>query len=163
MKQKIASIAFIALICVLGVIGAVASVSYDNTGKSVDGRVAEVKCLSVTETIPHDGATTSGQAVMTDEIHGFLYRLVLSETFTTPGDVAFTMSVTDNHGIVLFTKTDCDCNAMPYSYALTEADSDANFFYPIPVAGPLTFDVSAVGANTMSTVSWHLYYTENPR
>ena len=166
MKQKIARITFIVIICLLGVIGALATTVYTNpsTAKSIDGRVAEVKCLSVVETIPHDGTTTTGQYVMTDEIHGFLYRVVLAETFdTTVGDTAFTMSVTDNHGIVLFTKTDCDCNAMPYSYAMTEAASDANLFYPVPVAGPLTFDVSAVGANTLTSVSWYLYYTENPR
>jgi len=59
----------------------------------------------------------------------------------------FTVTLKDDLGLTLFTRTDCNSLVMPYNYALTSADKAANLYPGIAVSGPLTLEIEDVNSS----------------
>lgn len=89
-------------------------------------------------------------------IYGFLDRIVIDSAGT---DTTYSVILQDDHGITLFTKTDCSSASEPYSYILTEADVDGNVFPGIPVGGACTLEIANIDDATATAITVTIYYT----
>jgi len=77
---------------------------------------------------------------------GALQRIVISgEPYdVNHHDTDFTVTLKDDAGATLFTKTDCNSVALPYNYAVTLADTAGDLHCGALVSGPLTLEIQDV-------------------
>lgn len=77
-------------------------------------------------------------------IYGHLQRIVIEAAGT---DTAWGLSLTDDHGVTLFSKADLSSASVPYSYALIYQGLDPNHWaIGIPSHGPMAVRTSNVAA-----------------
>ena len=77
----------------------------------------------------------------TGHVHGKILRIVCDSTGT---DTSWGLILKDSLGIALFTKANCSSDSEPFSYAVSEYNTDSNSICNIPVSGALSIDVDDV-------------------
>ena len=80
-------------------------------------------------------------SLATGNITAELDRIVINSTGT---ETDWDVTVADEDGVVLFTKTDCSSAGVPYGYAFAQADTSGAYFGDILISGPLTITVDDV-------------------
>jgi len=86
-------------------------------------------------------ADVGDQSLASDPLYGHVQRIVIESTGT---DTAWGVTLTDAHGITLFTKADLSSASEPYSYAIHIDDLNGDPHWGVPVHGALTLATANV-------------------
>ncbi len=108
--------------------------------------------------ITHTGAPPTEFVETLDTIYGTLNSIVINAAGT---DTDYDVILSDENGVVIFTKTDCSTAADPYRYALSEADTAANDFRGVNVGGDCSLSVQDINDSNATSISVTIYYTQN--
>jgi hypothetical protein len=137
MGRKIILILFVASITTLGALAAIAATSSKTARPTGSSPVTRAVVFNTTVTDYGD------MNIVSEPIYGFVERVVAEATGT---ETDFTLTLTDCHDVNLWSKTDCNSLAMPYSNAVTMADlADANqYAVGVPVMGAMKLHIADV-------------------
>ena len=106
---------------------------------------------TVDQTTPTDGAYDS------PSFTGYVERIVIEASGT---DTNFDVTLTDPHGVVLFTKLDCSTAADPYAFALYTDDLNGDPAHGVPINGALTVTTAGTEDATASAITVTVYGKE---
>ena len=108
--------------------------------------------------ISGDANTTSSTATSTVIYSGTLERVVIAAD---GNDTAFTVTLKDDSGATLFTKTDCNTVLLPLTYALVTADTGGNNHAGIAFDSTLTVETASVDDVNLLSVNVTIYYRDD--
>lgn len=88
-----------------------------------------------------DETDIGDKSVASDPVYGHVERIVVESTGT---DTSWGLTLTDAHGVTLFTKADLSSASEPYSYAIHLDDLNGDPHWGVPAHGALTLATANV-------------------
>jgi len=87
-------------------------------------------------------------------IVGYIDGVVIDSAGT---DTSFKVYVKDEHGIAIFSKTDCTSASEPYRYAISASDTGSTEFMGVPVFGTPQIQIADANDATLTNIIVYLY------
>lgn len=91
-----------------------------------------------------------------NEIEGYLDDIVIDSNGT---DTSYKIYVKDEHGVAVYSKTDCNSAVEPYHYAISSNDG-TNYFRGVAVSGIIQVQIADCNDSSMDDLDVTIYYRD---